>query len=309
MPGPLPVTIVGGYLGAGKTTLVNHLLRHADGRRLAVLVNDFGELPIDVDLIEHRGAGVIGIAGGCVCCTYGSDLMAALDALLAMTPRPDHVLIETSGVALPGAVAAGMQLLSSFRLDAVIVLADAETARAHAADRYMGDTITRQFAAADLVALNKADLVDDALLADTAAWVAATAAPGTAIVPCRHAALPVDVVLGPPSGARLVLAPTGRHDLAAWDRWQAELPCPVDADRLAAALADAGLGLVRAKGIVDDRSGGRCLIQVVGRRWSVTPLPSEDGPATGGPARLVAITAGRPVPREGMRRAIAAAGG
>ena len=74
----LPVTLIGGYLGAGKTTLVNHLLHHADGRRLAVLVNEFGDLPIDADLIEARDGNLISIAGGCICCSFGSDLVAAL---------------------------------------------------------------------------------------------------------------------------------------------------------------------------------------------------------------------------------------
>ncbi|MDA0225683.1 MAG: GTP-binding protein, partial [Proteobacteria bacterium] len=73
MRAPLPLTIIGGYLGAGKTTLVNHLLRNAEGRRLAVLVNDFGDLPIDADLIASRDGNLLAIAGGCVCCSFGSD--------------------------------------------------------------------------------------------------------------------------------------------------------------------------------------------------------------------------------------------
>ena len=78
---PLPVTVIGGYLGAGKTTLVNSLLRQANGQRLAVLVNEFGELPIDADLIEGQDENVINIAGGCICCSYGSDLIMALQDL------------------------------------------------------------------------------------------------------------------------------------------------------------------------------------------------------------------------------------
>ena len=109
----LPVTVIGGYLGAGKTTLVNHLLRHAGGRRIAVLVNDFGALPIDADLIEARDGDLLAIAGGCVCCSYGSDLMDALAALLERSPRPDHLVIETSGVALPGSVARSASTSSS----------------------------------------------------------------------------------------------------------------------------------------------------------------------------------------------------
>ena len=87
---PLPVTVIGGYLGAGKTTLVNHLLRQAGGRRLAVLVNDFGELPLDADLIEADDGEVLSLAGGCICCSFGNDLMAALMQLPARSPRPDR---------------------------------------------------------------------------------------------------------------------------------------------------------------------------------------------------------------------------
>ena len=83
----LPVSVIGGYLGAGKTTLVNHLLRHANGRRLAVLVNEFGDLPIDADLIEAEEDGLISISGGCVCCSFGNDLIAALGDLAKMTLR------------------------------------------------------------------------------------------------------------------------------------------------------------------------------------------------------------------------------
>lgn len=104
----LPVTIIGGYLGAGKTTLVNHLLRNANGARLAVLVNEFGELPIDEDLIEAQDDMMISIAGGCVCCSYGNDLTLAMLDMARMQPRPDHVILEASGVALPGAIAAAV---------------------------------------------------------------------------------------------------------------------------------------------------------------------------------------------------------
>ncbi|MCB1346878.1 MAG: GTP-binding protein, partial [Rhodobacteraceae bacterium] len=119
---PLPVTLLGGYLGAGKTTLVNHLLRHAEGQRLAVLVNDFGDLPIDADLIEARDEDLMTLAGGCVCCTVGDDLGETLRALCARDPRPDQLLIETSGVALPGALAGALSLMRDVALAAVVVL-------------------------------------------------------------------------------------------------------------------------------------------------------------------------------------------
>ena len=158
-PHRIPVTVVGGYLGAGKTTLVNHLLRSAEGRRLAVLVNDLGELSIDADLIEARDENLISIAGGCVCCSYGSDLVLALKELAARNPRLDHVLIETSGVALPNSVAASLSLLEGYKLDCVAVLADVTTIRRMASDRYLADTIERQFADADFVLAAKVDCV------------------------------------------------------------------------------------------------------------------------------------------------------
>ena len=151
----LPVTVIGGYLGAGKTTLVNRVLRRADGRRIAVLVNEFGDLPIDADLIESRDDNVINIAGGCVCCSYGSDLMASLMDLQKLEPRPDHILIEASGVALPEAIAQSVELMVQYVVDGIVVIANADNVREQGSDTYLGDTIRRQLAAADIILLNK----------------------------------------------------------------------------------------------------------------------------------------------------------
>ena len=151
MQQPLAVTIVGGYLGAGKTTLVNHLLRHANGRRLAILVNEFGALPIDEDLIDTKSEDLISIAGGCVCCSFGSDLTAALIRLSERLPKPDHIIIESSGVAMPGAIAANIGLMEQYLLAGIVVLADSETILNHATDEFIGDTIIRQLNDADLI--------------------------------------------------------------------------------------------------------------------------------------------------------------
>ncbi|MDK3073521.1 GTP-binding protein [Sedimentitalea sp. JM2-8] len=284
MTAPLPLTILGGFLGAGKTTLVNHLLRHAEGRRLAVLVNEFGELPIDEDLIEAEGDDLISISGGCVCCSYGSDLTAALMDLARMEPRPDHVLLESSGVAIPGAIAATVGLLQGYRLDGIVVLADAETLRATAADRYMGDTVTRQLEDADLVVLNKCDLVTGAELSALRGWLQDRHA-GLRQVEARQAAVDPAVVLGgfdgAPVSARTPENPVQSRHL--------RLDGPVDDPAaLAGALAQDRLGLIRAKGFVTDRAGARFLIQVVGRRAACTPAP---GPVSA-PDGIVCLGAG-----------------
>jgi G3E family GTPase len=267
----MPVTVIAGYLGAGKTTLVNRLLRHADGLRIAVLVNEFGELPIDADLIESTDGNVVAIAGGCICCSYGSDLMAAMMELAKLSPRPEHVLIETSGVALPGPVAASLSLLADYALDGTVVLADAETVLRQGRDRYLADTITRQLADADFVILNKADLVDAEALVKAEAWVRSVA-PRASIVATRNAAVPMDVIVGtrlaPERGRGLDL---GGPAATAFDTRAFPVSAPCDPAALAVALVDPALGILRAKGFVRDPDGRRMTIQIVGTRREVSP--------------------------------------
>jgi len=284
----LPLTILGGYLGAGKTTLVNHLLRHADGLRLAVLVNEFGALPIDADLIEAQGDDIISIAGGCVCCSFGNDLTRALLDMVALDPPPDHVLVEASGVALPGAIAASVSLLQGYALDGIVVLADAETVEEQARDTYIGDTITRQLADADLVVLNKADLVAGERLAATRAWLAAQA-PGAEIIPARHGALPPATLL---QGFLERDRAAGDHRADLFETVARAVAHPVDAQALARGLAAAALGLVRAKGFVETRDGAVMAIQIVGRRWAVTPALAGAKPGLVAIGRRGAVDAG-----------------
>ncbi len=266
----LPITIIGGYLGAGKTTLVNHLLRNADGLRLAVLVNEFGALPIDGDLIESQSGNVISIAGGCVCCSYGNDLVIALQDLAAMDAPIDHVLLEASGVAMPGAIAATVSLIAPFALDGIVVLADAETIVTSAADRYMGDTITAQLAEADLVILNKTDLVSEAVLADTTRLVASIAQRAR-VVTATRTALPPAVVLESFLGRDRPATAARQHDTANYATVALPCPEPVDAQAFADALiAD---GYIRAKGFVTTADGTLVTVQIVGTRVDISPAP------------------------------------
>ncbi|MDR6263896.1 GTP-binding protein [Roseobacter sp. N2S] len=272
MSPPLPVTVVGGYLGAGKTSLVNHLLRNANGVRLAVLVNEFGALPIDEDLILAQEGDVISIAGGCVCCSYGSDMAAALADLRKLDPSPDHVVLEASGVALPGAIAGSIGLMQGFSMDGVVILADAETLRANADHKYMGDTVTRQLADADIVVLNKADLVDASTLASSRAF-AQNHAIGAQIIQAEHGALPPEILLQTFVGRSRDGAL--RHDTSGFGSVSLPFEMPCDPTALAQLLASDQLDLVRAKGFVCDDAGGVFAVQSVSRRWSVEAAAAD----------------------------------
>ncbi|MGE0315212.1 MAG: GTP-binding protein [Lautropia sp.] len=275
-PPPIPVTVIGGYLGAGKTTLVNSLLRQADGARIAVLVNDFGDIAIDADLIEARDDDLLQLAGGCVCCSVGSDLVSTLMALPArLQARPDHVLLETSGVAMPGMVAATLSLVGGVRRDGVIVLADALHLDALWRDRYLGDTIERQFASADLIVLGKGDLAGAEAVAAHERELRVRH-PGARVIAAVRGALPIDLALGvstvmdpspPPAGARTGTASRARPRVrpslrrrpalaaAAGARFASlvlRAPEAIDAARLAAVLAAADSPVLRAKGFVRD---------------------------------------------------------
>ncbi|MGI9509309.1 MAG: CobW family GTP-binding protein [Geminicoccaceae bacterium] len=273
----LPVTVIGGYLGAGKTTLVNHLLRHADGLKLAVLVNDFGDLSIDADLIEAEDDRILTITGGCLCCSFGNDLAGTLADLKGGPAALDHILIEASGVALPGAIAGSIGLLQGFRLDGIVVLGDAETLASRARDRFMGDTVLRQLDDADLILLNKADLASSQQLEATLGWLRHQV-PKTRVVTTERGAAPLALVLGiyldNPVGGQGT-----RHDAS--DRFVTfafETTHPVDAERLAGGLADPDIGLLRAKGFVRDLDGTLRTIQIVGHRHEITAAPPNAKP-------------------------------
>jgi G3E family GTPase len=279
----IPVTIVGGYLGAGKTTLVNHLLRHADGLRLAVLVNEFGALPIDRDLIEGATDTVISITGGCVCCSYGNDLVFALQDVANVVPPIDHILLEASGVGIPGAIAATVGLIGTVGLDGIVVVADAETIREAAADRYMGDTVQTQLREADIVILNKSDLVTEEALVGLRRWLV-DAAPRARVVTAIRAAVPLPVVLesyiGRDRAQSDLIAPAS----AQYESVRLAAAEPVAPEAFALSLIEAGY--IRAKGFVRTTSGELATIQVVGRRHEISSAPPRAKPG------IVAIRTG-----------------
>ncbi len=292
-PAPLPVTVIAGYLGAGKTTLVNHLLRHPGGRRLVVLVNDFGELAIDAELIQVEEAGMLTLANGCVCCSLGGDLYNALVQVLGMEPRPDHLVIEASGVAKPARIANIARAEPDLALDAVVTLVDAENFPRQLADARLADSVTDQVAAADLVLVNKADLVPPDDLARLKARLRAIAS-ARPVLTCVSAAVPVDTVLGGGGSVRAgdpAPAPgqTEEHDHEdGYRRWSHESTTPFDRDKLKQALAAFPDAVLRVKGVVFvSERAAPLAVHRVGRRITLSELPPDASPDR--TSRLVAI--------------------
>ena len=202
---PIPVTIIGGFLGAGKTTLLNHILSEDHGVRAAVLVNDFGAINIDAKLVVGVEGETVNLANGCVCCTIRDDLVGACLDLLQRPEPPEHLLIEMSGVSDPVPVLNTFletELAAVFFLNSILAVVDAE--QLPGLEGEMGHLARAQIHAADIVALNKVDLVSPGDLADVKEQVREMA-PGSKILEVSHGRVPLELIFAEgfhPSGAR-----------------------------------------------------------------------------------------------------------
>lgn len=269
----VPVLLVAGFLGAGKTTVVNHLLAHAAGRRVAAVVNDFGAINIDAELIAGAADGVVSLSNGCICCSLEGDLLRTLAVLLRRDPQPDVIVIETSGVADPADVVRNLMDPVIFReapLETVLCVVDATMPVSR-----LDDALLRsQVRSADVVALSKVDLVDAAGCAALRDAIRAIR-PAATVVDALHGAV-LAALLFPPDVDRV---PAPRHPgprLPAVEQfetmsWTSDKP--VSLPRLQAAIGRLAPRLARAKGLIEiaQQPGRSMVFQLAGGRATLAP--------------------------------------
>ncbi len=300
----VPCTVVTGFLGAGKTTLIRNLIENLKGKRLAIIVNEFGDVGIDGDVLKGCGIescpedNIIELANGCICCTVADDFVPAIDQILAMEPRVDHILIETSGLALPKPLVQAFQwpdVKARVTVDAVIAvvdglaLADGRVADDHEAleaqrqadgsidhDDPVEEVFEDQVACADMIVLTKSDLLDAAGLATARDRVSAHLPRAVKIVSAANGAIDPAVLIG--LGLAVEDDIENRkthhddeldHDHDDFDSFVVDLAAVSDAESLAArisATAEAE-NVLRIKGFVEVANKPmRLQVQAVGSR-------------------------------------------
>ena len=259
----LPLTVIGGYLGAGKTTLINRLLAEDHGLRLLVLVNDFGAINIDAALIEASGDDTIALTNGCVCCTMGADLFMALGDALDRRPRPDHLLIEASGIADPAAIANAAIAEPELSYAGIVTLVDALNGPGLLNDTQIAPQLEQQIKVADLLLLTKAADPAPAFLAR----LEQIGARSPAALPEGPLAPLLFDILPQPQGRR-----TAPHP--AYIRWQHEGHAILPRVELEQRLRARPEGLYRLKGFVLTDAGA-CEIQAVGRQLRISRSAAE----------------------------------
>lgn len=270
---PVPILLVTGFLGAGKTTVMNHLLAHAEGRRIAAVVNDFGAINIDAELITGASDGVVSLSNGCICCSLEGDLLRTLAALLRRDPRPEFIVIETSGIADPADIVRNLMDPMIWReapLETVLCVVDAATTA-----EQLDDALLRsQLRAADVVALSKVDLVDAAgraALRD----IVRRLRPAAVVVDALHGEVPTELLF-PADVDRVPAAREVGPRRPAMDRfetlsWTSERP--VSLPRLQQAIGRLAAKLARAKGLFEtlEQPGRLTVFQLAGGRATLAP--------------------------------------
>jgi cobalamin biosynthesis protein CobW len=300
----VPCTVITGFLGAGKTTLIRHILENANGRRLGLIVNEFGDVGVDGDILKGCGVdacpeeNIVELANGCICCTVADDFVPALDQILSRVPRVEHILIETSGLALPKPLVQAFQwpaIKSRVTVDGVVAVVDgaalaegrvASDMDALAAQRQADDSLDHedpveevfedQVACADLIILSKSDLIDAAGTQRANDAIGEHLARSVKIVPTANGKVDSSVLLG--LGLAVEDDIENRkthhdgeldHEHDDFDSFVAEIPAITSPEALASKVSAAAeaAGVLRVKGFVEVAGKPmRLLVQAVGPR-------------------------------------------
>ena len=331
MPAKIPATVITGFLGSGKTTLIRHILAHAGGRRIALIINEFGDLGVDGEILKGCGDAacsdedVVELANGCICCTVAEDFIPTMQALLARPEPPEHIIIETSGLALPQPLVSAFnwpEISTRVTVDGVVTVVDGRAAAdgqfAHDvaavdAQRAADDNLDHetplselfedQIAAADMIVVNKTDLLGREEAEALAARLAAGAREGVRVLSAAHGRLPPEVLLGLGAAAEADIAARHAphhdhgdhdhhdHDHDDFESFAVTLGEIADPTRFAERLAGAirAHGILRLKGFAAVTGKPmRLAVQAVGPRvdsYYDRPLAPEEGRET----RLVVI--------------------
>lgn len=270
----IPVSVVGGFLGAGKTTLLNRLLQENEGRRLGLIVNDFGDINIDEKLIVARDEDMVSLANGCICCSIGNDFLRSLISLVTRPDPPEQIIIEASGVADPlriGAIARADRALS---LQGIFVLVDAKNYQSQVADPLLADTVRAQVGAAHLLILTKTDIAPESQTREVVELLERER-PGVLRIEAATSDVPVMFLFD--SSNAVPQSPVSDHDphgLFWTGSVSSSGPCNVE--RLKSVL-EACTGLLRCKGIVRSTDGAWQVIQWTAGRMEVSSLDEAPG--------------------------------
>lgn len=285
---PVPILLVTGFLGAGKTTVVNHLLAHAEGRRIAAVVNDFGAINIDAELLAGASDGVVSLANGCICCSLEGDLLRTLSALLRRDPKPEYIVIETSGVADPADIVRNLMdpvILREAPLETVVCVLDTTAPPAAFEDALQRS----QLRVADIVALSKLDLADEGAGVRIRDALRALRLPAL-VVDANRGEIPA-ALLFPANLDRAPARDPGprrpteeRFETLSWTSDK-----PVSLPRLQQAINRLAPKLARAKGLIEsiEQPGRPMVLQFAAGRATLAP---GDASAPGAPrTRIVFI--------------------
>ncbi|GAA1845117.1 GTP-binding protein [Brevibacterium marinum] len=290
----IELTVIGGYLGAGKTTLLNEILDRTDGERVAVIVNDFGTVNIDAEIISSDDGRTWDIANGCICCDLSDGMAAAIESIRTTSPPVSRIFVEVSGVGQPEVVARWGDH-PGFVRGGALVCADATSIRRDVNRKWVGETVLSQLRGADRILLTKTDLVDGQQRREVLNWLAAHPGIDAEIINRD------DVLAGgqversetaTPSADDAVAEPVPSVDDGTASRaparvhssWSITATSAIDPEQLCNLIFDLPETVVRAKGILPDsrKSGRRFLVQYDGKRCKTSELESDGETVTEG---------------------------